>query len=222
MTDSAAETTPATTDNAAEAQGNQPDYRALYSNEKAARLEAEKKAQEFQNRFTGLQGKYQQEQGKWSDDVSKMMNLQDQLSEVAGIREQLDVQVKTLQEQLDTTATEREIANSQLERLQIVTTEFPTLVPFLQDDLIPDASGDDLRAKLAKMTERLGEVQISSQKKVIDDLKEGATPPPAGGGSNDDSAESLLQEATAAMVAGDISKYNTLFDQYLAKSRGGS
>lgn len=221
MTDSAAETTPAGTETPP-AQGDQPDYKALYSNEKAARLEAEKKAQEYQNRFTGLQGKYQQEQGKWTDDVSKMMNLQDQLKEVAGIREQLDVQVKTLQEQLDTTSTEKEIADSQLERLKIVTTEFPTLVPFLQDDLIPDATGDDLRGRLQKMTERLGEVQTSSQKQVIDDLKEGATPPPSGGGSTEDTAQSLLQEATQAMIGGDIQKYNTLFDQYLAKSRGGS
>lgn len=222
MTDSAAETTPATTDNDAGAQGNQPDYKALYTNEKAARLEAEKKATEYQNRFTGLQGKYQQEQGRWSDDVSKMMSIQDQLKEVSGIREQLDIQVKSLQEQLDESSTEREIANSQLERLQIVTTEFPSLVPFLQDDLIPDASGDDLRSKLTKMTERLGEVQTSSQKKVIDEIKEGATPPPSGGGSNEDTAESLLAEATRAMVGGNIEKYNTLFDQYLAKSRGGS
>jgi hypothetical protein len=220
MTDGAAETTPAGTETPP-AQGNQPDYEALYTQEKASRLEAEKRATEFQNRFTGLQGKYQQEQGKWADDVGKMTDIQSQLEEVSGIREQLDLQVSGLQEQLDTASSEKEIADSQLERLQIVTAEFPNLVPFLQDDLIPDETGDTLREKLGKMNDRLGEYKETSQKEVMDNLTEGATPP-AGGSTPASEAPDLLKEATEAMFAGDTQKYNTLYDQYLAKSRGGS
>jgi hypothetical protein len=207
-------TAPTTPPPDAGAQGNLPDYKVLLE-------QSEKEKVNWQSRFTGLQGKYQQEQAKWADDVVKTTDLEAQLGEVSGIREQLDLQVTGLQEQLDTATTEKEISESQLDRLTIVTTEFPKLVPFLQDDLIPDDTGDTLREKLNKMTDRLGEVADASQKKVIDNLSEGATPPP-GGGTPPPEAPDLLREATEAMVAGDIDKYNTLYDQYIAKSRGGS
>lgn len=207
-------TAPTTPPPDAGAQGNLPDYKALYE-------QSEKDKTNWQARFTGLQGKYQQEQTKWADDITKMTDIESQLGDVSGIREQLDLQVTGLKEQLDTATTEKEISESQLERLTIVTTEFPTLVPFLQDDLIPDDTGEPLREKLVKMTTRLEEAANVSHQQIVDDLAEGATPPPAGG-ANPPTAPDLMKEATEAMIAGDIAKYNTLYDQYIAKSRGGS
>jgi hypothetical protein len=183
------------------------DYKVLYN-------DAQKESASWRSRFTGLQGKYQQEQEKWADDVGKLTDIQGQLDEVSGIREQLDIQVKTLGEQLTTAQSESEINKGELERVTVVTSEFPQLVPFLKDGLIPDAAGDELRTKLKSMSERIDEIKTVEE----DEHVAGATlddQPPAAGKKG---PTALLTQAIDAMKKGDTEAYNDLYSQYLEET----
>jgi len=201
---------PTVTEPAAGTAGNQPDYKSLYE-------QMQKDAQAWKQRFTGLQGKYQQEQARWADDASHLVDVQSQLDELSGIREQLEVTVSTLNEQLDTARTEGVVAQEELERVRLVTTEFPQLVPFLQDDLLPDGAGDELREKLKTMSTRIDSIKESRVAEHV----EGASPSSKPAASPIDSAQSLLQQASAAMREGKLDDYQSLYDQYLKTSAQG-
>lgn len=191
--------TPAPTAPVAGATGNQPDL-----------VKALNDAQEWRNRFTGLQGKYQQEQAKWAGDSAKLMELTEQLNKLSGDKEASIIELTATKEQLDTLTTEKEVALANLERLNIITSEFPSLIPFLKDDLIPDDTGDALREKLKKLDVRIGEIKGNAK----EEHKEGASPtnPPAPAGN---SPQALLKQAHDAMRAGNISEYNRLYDLYV-------
>lgn len=212
QTSTAGDTT-ATTGTPPAAQGSQPDYKSLYE-------QANKDATEWRNRFSGLQGKYQQEQNKWTTDAGTLIDLQSKFSEVTGLREQLEIQNKELSEQLETAASEKDILNANLERITIVTTEFPDLVPFLKDGLIPDESGDELRTKLGILQTRINEIKTTSTEQVVNRVTSGGSPngSPA---SISNSPSELLKQAIDAMRQGKIEEYNELYNRYLESTQGG-
>lgn len=211
MTDTSADLTPEpTVQDDAGAAGTQPDYKAKYE-------KAMQDANNWRSRFTGLQGKYQQEQEKWADDANKLHNIETQFSEVSGIREQLELTIQGLNEQLDSAQTESVVAKEELDRLHMVTVEFPELVPFLQDDLIPDGAGDELRTKLQAMSTRIASLQETTVAKHV----EGASPSQKPASADTKNPTNLLNQAFEAMRDGNIAEYNKLYDEYLKNSTQG-
>ena len=117
----------------------QPDYKGL--------------AAEWQNRSTGWQNKYQVEQEERKAAEKKFLELQTQHTKVTGEHVTLADQLKTLQEKETLATAELGNTNTRLERLNMITSEFPSRIPFLKDNLLPDATGDELRAKLTAFVE---------------------------------------------------------------------
>jgi hypothetical protein len=201
--DLTAGTTPDPTVPVAGATGSQPDL-----------VKALNEAQEWRTRFTGLQGKYQQEQAKWAGDSVKLMELTEQLTKLTGEKEATSLELTSAKEKLDTLATEKELAQLQLERLNIVTNEFPSLIPFLKDDLIPDDTGDELREKLKKLDAKLLEIKGDVKAEHVKGASPPSSPPPAG-----NTPQALLTQAKEAMVAGNIAEYNRLYDMYIQSKK---
>jgi len=199
MDDNTAGNTTETTASGAVTTGNQPDMVKIIQ-----------EAQEWRTRFTGLQGKYQQEQTKWAGDFAKLTEVTDQLNKLSGEKEAIELELTTAKEQLDTLITEKEIVAASLERLNIVTSEFPSLIPFLKDDLIPDDTGDALREKLKKLDSRIDEIKGTTRTEHAQGASPGTTPAPAG-----NSSQALLKQANDAMRAGNIAEYNRLYELFI-------
>ncbi len=183
--------------------------------EQAKLAELARQAEEWRTRFTGLQGKYQQEQRKWADDSAKVLELADTLNRLTGEKEAMGISLTQLTEKAEQAELEREVARAELERVKIVTTEFPDLVPFLGDELLPDGAGDELRGKLKLFSDKIGAIK---QEKITN-IAKGSSPNDAPT-AQDKSSQALLAQAIDAFRKGDNAGYNDLYQQYV-KSLGG-
>jgi len=203
MTDQAADTTLDTTTPGADPTGSLPD----------PIKKAQADAAEWQKRFAGLQGKYQQEQEKWATTAAKLLEIDESSKKLAADFEALKVAHQTVDEEKDTYLTELETTKAELERVSIITHEFPQLVPLLgtkpEEDALPDGSGDELRGKLKTLAEKIESIK----KGAVDANLAGASPanPPAALKGN----EALLKQALTAMHEGRMDDYNKLYTQYV-------
>ena len=129
-----------------------------------AQLATEYKEQRdtYQNRFTGLQGKYQQELAKWTDNndelTAKVKTLEADLVKLTGEKEGSETELSTLKTDYEQASSDLEINQSQLDRLKIITSQFPDLLNFEGKSLLPDGSGDELVEQLTSFREMLGEL----------------------------------------------------------------
>lgn len=183
--------------------GTQPDVAALLA-------KAQRDAEEWRNRFTGLQGKYQQEQSKWAGDAAKLIDATEQLTKLVGEKEATTLELTSTKEKLDLLATEKVTLEANLERLNIITSEFPTLIPFLKDGLIPDETGDELRGKLKLLNDRISEIKGSAKTEQVKGAQPQSQPTPA-----DSSPQALLAQAKDAMRSGNMAEYNKFYDLYI-------
>jgi len=180
-----------------------------------AQLATEYKEQRdsYQNRFTGLQGKYQQELAKWTDNndelTAKVKTLEANLVKLTGEKEGSDTELSTLKTDYEQASSDLEINQSQLDRLKIITSQFPDLLNFEGKSLLPDGSGDELVEQLASFREMLGE----QGKKAAVDLMEGVTPA-AKTKEVDKSAQEYWDDALKALSAGEPDEHNRLMDKY--------
>ena len=209
MKPDAAAVTPEPTGEPTGTAGNLPDPDA----------KAKADAAEWQRRFAGLQSKYQQEQGKWVEASAKLLDYDTQLRAVTGELEALKTTNNTFAEEKDTFQTELETTKGELERLRIITKEFPHLVPLLgekeEDDVLPDGSGDELRAKLKTLSGRLDTLKKGAVTESVSGASPSNPPPSIKGG------ESLLKQAIDAMRKGDAAEYDKLYTQYVNQSSQG-
>ena len=180
-----------------------------------AQLATEYKEQRdsYQNRFTGLQGKYQQELAKWTDNndelPAKVKTLEANLVKLTGEKEGSDTELSTLKTDYEQASSDLEINQSQLDRLKIITSQFPDLLNFEGKSLLPDGSGDELVEQLASFREMLGE----QGKKAAVDLMEGVTPA-AKPKEVDKSAQEYWDDALKALSVGEPDEHNRLMDKY--------
>ena len=180
-----------------------------------AKLAQEYKEQRdtYQNRFTGLQGKYQQELAKWNDSgkelTSKVSSLEAEIAKVTGEKEGSETQLTALQTDYEQASSDLEITKSQLGRLRIITDQFPDLLKFEGKSLLPDGNGDELVEQLTSFREMLGE----QGKKAAADLIEGITPP-AKAKEVDKNAQDYWTEALSALQAGEPDEHNRLMDLF--------
>ncbi len=179
--------------------------------------QAKAEAAEWQKRFAGLQGKYQQEQQKWAETAARLLTLDEENKKLSGDLEAKLVDFTKIDEEKDTYLTELEVKNAELERLKIVTKEFPHLVPLLgeteEQDALPDGTGDELRTKLKTLSEKIESMKKGAQL----ENQSGASPdnPPA----TIKGSEALLRQAITAMHEGKMDEYNNLYAQYIEQSK---
>jgi hypothetical protein len=179
---------------------NQPDLKALQA-----------EIATWQGRATGWQKSYQTEL-----DAHKLTKTTlDQLQEANGKivtehtttvaeRDALKAKEVTLSADLGT-------KNVQLERLTLITTEFPELVPFIKDGLIPDGTGDELKGKLTAFSTKLMSMTNLSAEQLAKQKAEGVVPPPP---PENPSKKGLNEQAMDALKAGKTEDYNRLMNEY--------
>lgn len=184
--------------------GDTTDWKALYD-----RAQAE--AAEWQKRFAGLQGKYQQESDKWKTDNQKLTETGTTLQSMTAAKVELDTKLATAQEELDRKNTELEITKAENARMALIVTKYPQLLPFM--DVLPDAGAEDLDAKLAVFAEKLEKFGAGN----VADYKAGGTPPSPPAKTPGD-RDALWKQVMEAAGKGDMVAYNNLYNEWLKAS----
>jgi uncharacterized protein YukE len=174
-----------------------------------------KERDEWRSRATGWQGTFQREQDKWKADSTKVTDLSNQIAKLV---EERDAKARLVDETSGSYSlleTEYEIAKHQLERTQILIKEYPDLLQFEADGLLPDGTGDEFKTKLGKFKEVLAN---SGKGRAAAVLSGGSPTPP--GGSTPQSSDDLWKAAKDALRQGKTAEYEDLYSKYLAeKSR---
>lgn len=187
------------TGHAAVPTGNQPDYRAMYE-------QALKDAEDYKKRFTGLQGTYSREQQKWQADAVRLKELDEAMRS-------LDTERTTLKALLADIQPKHESLQSQYDRLHIIATEFPSLLEFEKDGLLPGGTGDELRTKLSAFQNKLKTNEVAAVKSTMS-----GTAPATPKSEGQQTPKDLLNQAVAAMRQGKMDEYNSLYSQYLIET----
>lgn len=167
--------------------------------------DAEKSADEWKSRFTGMQGTYQREQKKWKTDIDRVSELEGIVAGFDDERTGLQTQITDLTEKSD----EMKSTQVQLDRMTIISLEFPDLLSFENDGLLPKVSGDDLREKLGSMRTLLKE----RGKSAVESALEG-TPPAPPVGQEPKTKDEIQHAMVAAFKKGDMESYNSLQEQF--------
>jgi len=180
----------------------QPDFKGL--------------ANEWKTRSIGWQNKFQAEQEERKNIEKALKELQDKHSSVNDSNNSLSEQLKTLQEKEATVTTELGTTNSKLDRLNMISTEFPDLIPFLKDGLLPEGSGEELRGKLSAFSERIQTLTNLSAEELAKTVVKGATPPPP---ATPTGSDSLFNQAKAALVGGNQVEYDRLMSEHYKQQK---
>lgn len=181
--------------------GNQPGSNVLDLNKPL-----EEQVAEWQKRFGGLQGRFQQEQAKVLNANAKLMDTEALLTAALGEKEALALTGKKLETDLAAALTKQTETQAATARLQLIALEFPALLSFEKDGLLPAGSGDELKAKLTTFAARVGTQAAANATAAAQPL--GATP--AVPASVAPTQASLMSQLLAARNAGDMPAYEKI------------
>lgn len=196
---------PAPAGSGAPGTANQPDLAA-----------AQALATEWQNRAIGWQQKHQLEQDAHKNTAIELKKLQDANTKVVTDQTAVIAERDALKEKETTLSASLGSTNAQLERLTMITTDFPELVPFIKDRLIPDGTGEDLKVKLTAFSTKIKTLTNLSAEQIAKQVAEGATPPPPPDNSK---KESFKDQAITALKAGNMTEYNRLMDEHYKQQK---
>jgi len=169
----------------------------------------QKQSEENLRRFTGLQGKFQQTQAELQAQQVKLHDQEEANKKLTGEREALTVTQMALEKRVAELSSNLEGATSARDRLHIIATEFPELLPFEKDKLLPVGKGDELKGLLKVFSDRL------RAQGVINTQGVGATPAaPASTAAR--TKELVFREMTAALRLGEMVKYDGLYAEHQA------
>lgn len=172
---------------------------------------AQAEAKTYKERFVGLQGTYQREVGKLRTDADKLPSLTEQMAQLTTDHAAQLEKISELTKKLDESETEREIAKLGLERKEIIIKDFPELLGFEGEGLLPDGTGEELRTLLATFSSKLKGIGGEAYKKALTGA--GPTPPPS---SDQRTQEDAWKDVMAAMQKGDTTEYDKAYKEYLA------
>lgn len=171
----------------------------------------ESDADTWRARFTGLQGKYQQERERWVKDAEALAQLQAKATE-------LETKVTNLQAEVGGSKQDLSGLTAWKQRTEIVLDEFPQLVPFLKGDLLP------LQDDPARQKESLTMFANAMQHLVAPGTAPAPVPslpttPPAPSGSQSGPRRDpglVKSEMIQAAKEGRNAEYDKLYTEYLA------
>lgn len=171
---------------------------------------------EWQNRAIGWQQKYQLEQDAHKATANTLASLQEEKGKVDTAHTATVAERDALKEKEATLSASLGSTNAQLERLTMITTEFPELVPFIKDGLIPEGTGEDLKGKLTAFSTKIKTLTNMSAEEIAKRTAEGALPPPPPETPHKDS---LKEQAVIALKAGNVAEYNRLMDEHYKQEK---
>jgi chromosome segregation ATPase len=186
--------TPEASQNAQAGASSQPDWKAL--------------AEEWKSRAIGFQKAMQNEQAARQSLEQQAQLASQQITGLTTEREKAVTDLTQFKEQAETKSTELEIANSMLERVTLVATEFPQLLPLLKEDALPDGTGDELRKKLVALAALTGGAQTQAKQ----EKDRGATPPAPSSAVRD--AKTVYAQAMEAAKQNKPAEYDSLMNEY--------
>lgn len=194
----------------------QQDYKALYEKAQADIQAAQQAATEYKQRHSGLQGRYQQEQEKWSLATDKVIGFEAQLKTLMGEKEALLLERDTLTKTAAEKSAEATKASAKAERLNLIAEKHPELLSLEAKGALPEGTGDDFVAKLALLSQAI----TGKGSQAVTDFRKGETPPPPREAVTGTSV-AMLHQANSAAKQGKLDEYNRLYDQYIALKRDG-
>lgn len=171
---------------------------------------------EWQNRAVGWQQKHQLEFDAHKNTATTLKELQEATGKTAAEQAKIIAERDALKKKEADLSASLGSTNAQLERLTMITTEFPELVPFIKDGLIPDGTGEDLKVKLTAFSSKIKTLTNLSAEQIAKQIADGATPPPPPDSSK---KESLQGQAMTALKAGNIAEYNRLMDEHYKQQK---
>jgi hypothetical protein len=124
-------------------------------------------AETWKNRFTGLQGRYQQERDAHLSAQAKITDLEGTLTQLRGDVEAKGLEITSLTGQVTEWKTKHTAADAELGRLKMVAADFPDLLSLEAKGLLPAGAGDELKGKLTTLRETLktqGQQNTAQQK----------------------------------------------------------
>lgn len=190
--------------------GTQPDFKEMY--EKAVKESAEEHA-----RFTGLQGKYQQEQERWTKTEQAKAAAEAKVNTLIGEKEALSLQHSTAVANAATLAQAKQVAEAQVARINLIASKFQPLLPFEAKGLLPPAAtAEELEIKLVDFAAQLKGLSAEA----VQSFSNGSVPPPPASATANTSA-ALFKQANVAMKAGNMDDYNRLYSSAIALSQQG-
>jgi hypothetical protein len=164
----------------------------------------------YKSRFTGLQGKYQSELQKWQAENAKLFDVNEQLTKISGERDALATQFDAFKVKHGELEDAKGVLEEKLGRITTIATEFPDLLAFEKDGLLPDGVGDDLKKKLEAFRGKLKDLgQAQAVQAITGASPTAPTPQPP------KSSDELWNQAKAALAAGNIDEYHKLYDEYI-------
>ena len=169
---------------------------------------AKEESKNWRDRFTGMQGKYQQEKEKWEKAMGNQAGLPDQLAKVQADYDKLQSDHAMTLDQVLALETEKEVAEHALERKNIIFKDFPGLIAFEADGLLPDGTGDELKTKLTAFSEKMTKIGGDAFEAII-----AGSSPPSPTSSEVLGEDQALDGALKAFREGDMEAYNKLYGQ---------
>jgi hypothetical protein len=164
----------------------------------------------YKKKFVGLQRTYEKLHGEKDALQTKAFDLDTVYKTVLGEKEALVLEKKTLAEKHDTAAGELDVTKQTLARLNVIIADYPDLLDFEKQGLLPDGAGDELKTKLGNFKTALtarGAAAVTAQLQGATPPAP-ATPPPAKG------PEAIRDSAFQALREGKTDDYNRLMDDY--------
>jgi hypothetical protein len=164
----------------------------------------------YKKRFVGQQGAYQKLFGEHETLKGKNFDLDQQVKAVLGEKDSFAAQMATIKEQHDTASGELEVLKASRARLDLIVKEFPDLLEFEAQGILPDGNEEEIKPKLTAFRDALARRGSAEAQKVLG----GGTPPPPPP-AKDKTAKEHLADAIAAQRKGDMAVYEAEYAKYI-------
>jgi len=174
----------------------------------------EDKVAELTRRSGGWQKAFQDEQLKAKTALDQLDLKLAAEADLSGKFEALNLNFTKTTEELTTKSKTLADIEAEHARLKIISTEYPELLGFYRDELLPPGTGDELREKLKKFSTQYASAAKSQQDADLSKKLENSSPPPPDPKGVRTTAI-VWAEAQAAAKKNDKTEYDKLYDEFV-------
>lgn len=141
-------------------------------------------------------------------------------AEIANLKEQLTAlptaqsEIETLKTNTTTLEKDKGTLQAELDKLNLIVNDYPQLVGFLKDKLLPDAPIAELPAKLEAFSKAVAANQLAAQHLELDGSSD--PPKPIDDGNNKPDLEAMRKKVQDLALAGKKAEYDAAYAEYMA------